>query len=134
MKRCFVFLAALGLFACATSVAPANDGVPVGGGVEAGDEGNPYSGDSGSGSETGDPLADSGQTQDAAATDTGTATDAAVDTGPVSTAGVCSKTTIQKTEYFLAVTSGGTDCTVVSACSSGQCCYQGTFGPLCVTQ
>jgi hypothetical protein len=132
MKRGFALLAATGLFACATSVAPANDGMIVGGGVEAGDEGNPYGGDSGS--ETGDPLADSGQTQDAASTDTGTVTDSAVDTGPTSTAGVCSKTTSQKTEYFLAVASGGTDCTVVSACSSGQCCYRGTFGPLCVTQ
>ena len=133
MKRSLAFLAAIGLFACATSVAPPNDGVIMGSGVEAGDEGNPYGGDGGS--EAGDPLADSGQVQEAASTDTGTPADSAVDTGPVSTGGVCSKTTIQRAEYAAAVLGGGVDCSAgPSVCASGQCCYQTSVLSLCVGQ
>ncbi len=133
MKRSLALLAALGLFACATSIAPPNDGVIVGGGAEAGDDGNQYGG-SDSGSDAGDPLADSGQSQDAS--DTGAATDSGVDTGPASAAGVCSKTTIQKAEYAAAFIGGGAvDCSGgPSACATGECCYQGSLSSLCVGQ
>lgn len=136
MKRCLAFLAAIGLVACATSTAPPDDGVVYGAGVEAGDEGNPYGGDDGgSGSDSGDPMTDSSTAQDGSATDTGTSTDsAATDTGTPPPAGVCAKTSIQQVEYAAVFISGGTDCTVVSACATGECCYQGSLAALCVPE
>lgn len=138
MKRTLACFAAIGLFACATSTAPPNDGVLVGGGgVEAGDEGNPYGSMDDSGSDAGGPLADAGEMmQDAAPTDTGTSTDSgATDTGTTA-AGVCAKTSFQQIEYGAAVLGGtGTDCSgSPSVCAPGECCYQTSLLSLCVTE
>ncbi len=139
MKRCLAFLAAIGLVACATSTAPASDGVVYGANVEAGDEGNPYGSgdDSGStGSDSGDPMNDAGTTTDASVTDTGTVADSAVaDTStPPPPPGVCAKTSIQQIEYAAAVLGGGTSCSGGSDCGAGECCYPNSILPLCVAE
>lgn len=128
MKRGFAFLAAIGLVACATSTAPPDDGVVFGAGAEAGDEGNPYGGgdEGGSGSDSGDPNADSGTALDASVMDTGTPADSgAADTGPVSTGGVCANTSTQIFEYgLLSLAGGATDCSSgPAACATGECCF-----------